>query len=282
MPATAQASSSASPTASFGELALDIQVLRSAPYELEIVVPAYNEEARLPETLTALVACLRALPLRCAITVVDNGSTDDTADIVRHWVAGDVPVRLIGCSRQGKGAAVRRGMTSSTARWVGFCDADLATDLEALQAVVEELAHGAAVVIGSRRLADAQLVVPHGPVRRAGSRTFRTLVRRLVPGVTDTQCGFKFFRGDVAESLFADCRCNGFAFDVEVLARAVQAGHVVVEVPVSWSAQPGSTFSVMQHGHRVARELLVIRGLLRATLAVPAATSPVLRSRTVA
>lgn len=235
-----------------------------SPYalDLELVIPAFNEERRLPATLATMGRSLDALPLRCGITIVDNGSTDATAEIARDW-SGPVPVTVIGCSRQGKGAAVRRGMVTTRARWVGFCDADLATSVDALDAVVAELHAGAPIVIGSRRLAQAQLLVPHGPVRRAGSSGFRTLVRRLVPGVTDTQCGFKFFQGEVARTLFAACRCDGFAFDVEVLARATRLGHSVVEIPVEWTAQPGSTFSVLRHGHHAARELLHIRSLLR-------------------
>lgn len=230
--------------------------------DLDVVIPAYNEELRLPETLDALSAALADLPLRCGIVVVDNGSTDRTADVARSWSA-QVPVRLMGCSRQGKGAAVRRGITTSTARWVGFCDADLATSFDALTAVLSELVAGADVVIGSRRHPTAQLVVPHGPLRRAGSTAFHSLTRGLVPGVSDTQCGFKFFDGDAARALFADCRCDGFAFDVEVLALALHRGYRIVEVPVSWTAQAGSTFNVLQHGHRAARELLLINGLLR-------------------
>jgi len=230
--------------------------------DLEVVIPAYNEEQRLPETLEAVSTALADLPLRGGVLVVDNGSTDRTADVARAWSAA-VPVRLTGCSRQGKGAAVRRGITTSSARWVGFCDADLATSFDALTAVLSELVAGAEVVIGSRRHPTAHLVVPHGPLRRAGSTAFHSLTRGLVPGVSDTQCGFKFFDGDAARALFADSRCDGFAFDVEVLALALHRGYRVVEVPVSWTAQAGSTFSVLRHGHRAARELLLINGLLR-------------------
>lgn len=240
-------------------------VTGQAVLDLEVVVPAFNEQDRLSGTLSALTSALAGLPVASGVLVVDNGSIDATAEITRATASrSPVPVRLVGCSRQGKGAAVRRGMLGSEARWIGFCDADLATSCEALSRVVVELLEGADVVIGSRRHHGAHLVVPHGPVRRAGSIAFHRLVRDLVPGVTDTQCGFKFFRREVARAVFTACTCSGFAFDVEVLALAAHHGASVVEVPVEWTAQSGSTFRVLQHGRHVARELLAIRAAVRA------------------
>lgn len=233
--------------------------------DLDVVIPAYNEEGRLPETLDALEHHLALLPISSAVVVVDNGSVDGTVEIVRSRTHRTVPVSILGCSRQGKGAAVRRGVLASRSRYVGFCDADLATSLTALTVAVAALQAGDPVVIGSRRVPDAQLVVRHGPARRMGSYGFRRLVRGLVPNVADTQCGFKFFDGDVGRSLFAQTRSDGFAFDVELLARAERAGYPITEVPVHWQAQEGSTFHVVQDGRRAARELLRIRRLLQAS-----------------
>lgn len=233
--------------------------------DLEIVVPVFNEERRLGATLRALTAHTASLPLSVRITVVDNGSVDRTAEVVDE-VAGRSPantaVRLIGCARQGKGAAVRRGLLASTARWRGFCDADLSTPPGALSDVIAHLEQGRPVVIGSRRVPGAGYVVPQPLVRRLGSNTFRMMTRPLVGGVADTQCGFKFFSAQAAERIFRRVTANGFAFDVEVLAVATRLGMPVVEVPVRWTDQEGSSFHVWTHGRRVVSEVRAVHASL--------------------
>ena len=195
----------------------------------------------------------------------DNGSVDRTAEVVDE-VAERSPdntaLRLIGCARQGKGAAVRRGLLTSTARWRGFCDADLSTPPEVLTQVLGHLTQGAPVVIGSRRAPGASYAVPQPLVRRLGSSTFRMLTRPLVGGVADTQCGFKFFSGEAADQIFRRVTANGFAFDVEVLAVAHRLGMPVVEVPVRWTDQEGSSFHVWSHGKRVVSEVVAVRASL--------------------
>ena len=153
-----------------------------APVELEVIIPAYNESARLPETLRQSVAYLNERPWQSRIVVVDNGSVDETAADARvAAVATDkVDVVVIGCSRAGKGAAVRRGLLTSTSPLVGFYDADLATPLETLQATVEALQSGADAVIASRHVPGASFVVPQRLRRRAGGRAGRREARRRV------------------------------------------------------------------------------------------------------
>ncbi len=233
--------------------------------DLDIVVPVYNEEARLGATLRALTAYTATLPLSARITVVDNGSVDRSAEMVdeaARLAPENTTLRLIGCSRQGKGAAVRRGILASTATWRGFCDADLSTPPQVLTEVLGHLREGWPVVIGSRRAPGASYAVRQPLVRRLGSSTFRLLARPLVGGVTDTQCGFKFFSAEAAEAVFGRLSTDGFAFDVEVLAVATRLGMPVVEVPVRWTDQAGSSFSVWTHGRRVVSELAAVRAAL--------------------
>ncbi|MFD0317902.1 glycosyltransferase [Streptomyces flavalbus] len=225
------------------------------PPELEILIPAYNEEHRLPTTLRALGAHLSRLPLRTALRVIDNGSSDRTAEAVDRVAAEGVPVTVTGCAQRGKGAAVKRGVTTSPARWTGFCDADLPTPVTAVDHAVRLLLEGWPVVVGSRRCLGAQLPVRQPLHRRLGGAGFRLLTRRLSGRVTDTQCGLKFFRTSVARELFAGVSCTGFAFDVEAIARARTLGVKVVEFPVAWSDQPGSRFRAGRDGLRVAGEL---------------------------
>jgi len=233
-----------------------------APVELEVIIPAYNESARLPETLRQSVAYLNERPWRSRIVVVDNGSVDETAADARvAAVATDkVDVVVIGCSRAGKGAAVRRGLLTSTSPLLGFYDADLATPLETLALTVEALRSGADAVIASRHVPGASFVVPQALRRRAGGDVFRLLTRKLVPGVADTQCGFKFFRRESVQTAIARVRTTGFAFDVELLAHVQRAGGKIVELPVAWTDAAGSTFHPIRDGLASFRAVFHLRG----------------------
>jgi len=139
---------------------------------------------------------------------------------------------------------------------VGFCDADLATPVDTLDLVWPLLEAGAQVVIGSRHCRGAAYVCPQPRPRQLGGALFRALATRLVPGVTDTQCGFKFFEGAVARELLSRSTIDGFAFDLEVLLRARAAGLDVCEVPVAWSDRAGSTFHALRDGMRSMADAL--------------------------
>lgn len=227
--------------------------------DLDVVIPAWNEEKRLPSTLRELTARLAELDVTCRVTVVDNASTDGTADVVRGWPDGSVQVRLLECSTQGKGAAVRHGVLASDARWVGFTDADLAASLDCLSELIAELSDGAQVVVGSRRLQESRLLVQQALVRRLGGYAYRSLVSRLVPSVYDTQCGFKFFDSRVTEVLFEPLVLTGWSFDVEVLARACRHYFDVREIPVDWTHNSDSRFAPVRDGIRSFTDLLVVR-----------------------
>jgi glycosyltransferase involved in cell wall biosynthesis len=225
------------------------------PPVIEIIVPARNEARRLPEGLRALSAKAATLPLRTAILVVDSASTDATAEVVRRWPAGPVPVGLLRCDRPGKGAAVRAGLLATRAPFVGFCDADMATDLSALDVAISFLAAGHTLVIGSRGLSGSVVEARSSALRGIGAALFRTGARAIVPGTADTQCGFKFFAGPLARSAARSLRTAGFAFDVELLATCLQLGATVTEIPVQWHDIAGSTFSVRRHSAAVFRDL---------------------------
>jgi len=222
---------------------------------IEIVVPARNEARRLPAGLAALCAKAATLPLPVTILVVDSASTDSTAGVVRHWPAGPVPVRLLRCDRPGKGLAVRAGLLASRAPLVGFCDADMATDLSALDDAVHLLMAGHQVVIGSRGLRESVVQSRSSLARRAGAFLFRAVAASIVPGSTDTQCGFKFFAGPLARTAAQSLRTSGFSFDVELLAACLQQGATITEIPVQWQDVTGSTFSVSRHSAAVFRDL---------------------------
>jgi dolichyl-phosphate beta-glucosyltransferase len=236
---------------------------------LEIVVPARNEESRLSAGLARLCAKAAELPVSVAIIVVDSASTDNTADIVRRWPPGQVPVRLISCTRPGKGVAVRAGLLASTAPYVGFCDADMATDLSAVDEAMRLLLDGRPLVLGSRAHPASVVEDRHSVFRKAGAAVFRAAARRVVPGVTDTQCGLKFFAGAVARAAAYTLHAPGFAFDIELIARCRQLGAEPTEIPVRWQDVPGSTFSVWQHSLAAFIEVAAIRQAVRSPVTVP-------------
>jgi dolichyl-phosphate beta-glucosyltransferase len=223
--------------------------LRSA-MDLEVLIPAYNEAERLPATLRRTVEFLTTQAWRSRVVVIDNGSVDETAAVAREAVrpVGRVEVTVIGCSIPGKGAAVRRGALTSTSTFVGFLDADLATPIETLAATMLHLRQGATAVIASRHAPGARLVRPQPVSRGIGGAAFRRLTRHMVVGVHDTQCGFKFFERAAAQRAIRDTRLTGFAFDVELLANIQRAGGTIVELPVAWTDQAGSTFRPVRDG----------------------------------
>ncbi|MFC5141870.1 glycosyltransferase [Actinomycetospora rhizophila] len=226
------------------------------PVDLEVVIPAYNESGRLPATLAAMVAFLSEQPWTSRVVVVDNGSVDDTAasvlavdgracNVATGWC---VEVVAIGCSRAGKGAAVYRGLRTSRSRFVGFTDADLSTPLETFRPVMDALEGGAAAAIGSRHAPGAQIATRQPLGRRLGGAAFRAVSRPLLPGVRDTQCGFKFFDRAAVQSALWRSRSVGFAFDVELLRHVRDDGGRIVEIPVTWTDAAGSSLRPVRDG----------------------------------
>lgn len=238
---------------------------------LQLIIPAYNEEQRLPITLRELrgyVLGARGSGLQVEVLVVDNASDDATARVARAADSAELPIRVINCLTRGKGAAVRAGVLASDAEVIGFMDADGATAMEALDQAVEILAGGVDVAVGSRAVDGSVTMTRHSWLRDHGATVYRRLAERIVPGVLDTQCGFKVMRGDLGRRLFWQLRTHGFSFDVELLARARIAGAVIAEFPVTWVDVPGSTFSPTRHGFGSFRDLATIAWGLRSARSV--------------
>jgi dolichyl-phosphate beta-glucosyltransferase len=217
---------------------------------ISIVVPAYNEELRLPSTLDALAAYLDAREWKFAeIVVVDDGSTDGTAALVERRCAARPLIRLLrNPGNRGKGYAVRHGMLEAKGDWILFSDADLSTpigELDKLHAAAQ--ARGAQAAIGSRAL-DRSLVERHQPGLRETAGKFFNLVMRLTTGLPfrDTQCGFKLFQAPAAREIFRRQQLDGFGFDVEALFIARKLGIPAIEVPVRWSDVEGTKVSTLR------------------------------------
>ena len=229
---------------------------------LSIVIPAYNEENRLPATLARLYSYLATSPFGDAeVLIVDDGSRDGTAALVEDFAHIYPTVRLVrNPGNRGKGYAVRNGMLAAQGEWVLFTDADLSSPIEEVEklmaAVREQNAVGA---IGSRAL-NRKLVSVHQSAFREYSGRFFNLTMRLITGLpyADTQCGFKLFRRDVAHEVFRRVRIPGFGFDVEALFVAKLLGHPVVEVPVRWANAEGTKVTML-NGLQAFTDLLAVR-----------------------
>jgi dolichyl-phosphate beta-glucosyltransferase len=203
------------------------------PPALSVVVPAYNEALRLPATLARVKEHLGRQGVPYEIVVVDDGSTDATSEIAR---AGGERVRVLRHEpNRGKGHAVRRGMLAATGERRLLTDADLSTPIEELAKLQAALDGGYDVAIGSRAIAGARIEVHQPAYREAMGRLFNRLVQiLLLPGLHDTQCGFKLFSARAAEASFAAATLDGFSFDVEALYLARLRGLRIAEVPVTW------------------------------------------------
>ena len=214
---------------------------------LSVVIPAHNEARRIGETLERIRGFAVRAPWSIEVIVVDDGSRDETARVVRQAPAEPMTLRLLGDRvNRGKGYAVRRGVLAARGDLVLMCDADLSTPIEEVVRLHEWIARGCAVVIGSRDLPGAVLDPPQPLVRRLMAWAFRALRRRiLLPELRDTQCGFKLFTGEAARELFARARTRGWLFDCEVLGLAEKLGYSIREVPVRWSNHPDTRVRVL-------------------------------------
>ena len=209
------------------------------------MIPAYNEATRIERTLDRTVEFLETCGETWELIVSDDGSRDETAGIVRRYMQahGDARVRLVALpENRGKGAALRAGVAASLGERVLLMDADLATPIEELAHLTAALDGGFKVATGSRAVATSNVTRPQSVLRvllgRAGNLWIRSLA---VPGVHDTQCGFKLFEGEVARQLFALCREDRFGIDIEVLCLARRRlGLPIAEVGVRWEHQEGS------------------------------------------
>ncbi len=238
-------------------------MLSDVPF-LSVIVPAYNEEKRIGETLASILKYLNSLSITYEIIVVDDGSHDRTAQVVDSRIRGLDNARLIAYQpNRGKGYAVRQGMLASKGAVVLFTDADLATPVTEIGIAMGHLREGFDMVIGSRAIAGAEIARYQPLYRRIGSRIFNVL-RDGIVGVDisrfkDTQCGFKAFRGPVARDLFRSLRVDGFMFDVEMLYVAIQQGYRICEMPVHWKDVPGSKLRLVRDTARMFRDLAMIR-----------------------
>lgn len=246
-----------------------MNVTDAAPVDLSIVVPAYNEEQRLQRTLTAIDVFLASRGPSSEIIVADDGSDDRTVATAASFIpSAGVTLRILTLPHRGKASAVRDGVLAARGQLVLFTDADLSTPMSFAPALLGALDERTRVAIGSREGAGARRL-DEPAYRHAMGRVFNWLVRTLaVPGINDTQCGFKAFDREAAHAIFSRTRLHGTAtirgprvsgFDVEVLFIAGHLGYLIAEIPVHWQHASGSKVQPFLDPFRMFGDVVRVR-----------------------
>lgn len=232
------------------------------PIFLSVIIPAYNEANRIARTLDLTVSFLQAQPYASELIIVDDGSQDQTGQIVEETIRNIPFARLISYHpNAGKGKAVRTGIVASRGQYVLFMDADFSTPITELEQGLAWIQNGYDIAIGSRALPGSNIQAHQPRYREISAQIFKWIYRTLVgvKGVEDTQCGFKLFKGDVARSLFARQRIDGYMFDIETLYFAQRLGIPVKEFPVAWKNDPDSRLRIIYDTMRMFKHLFAIR-----------------------
>jgi glycosyltransferase involved in cell wall biosynthesis len=226
-----------------------------------IVIPAYNESQRIPATLVSVVEAVRSHGWSAEILVVDDGSRDKTVEVVRNFAEANPEVKLLqnGANR-GKGYSVRNGLLQASGQIVMFTDADLSAPIEEAERLFAAIEQGADIAIGSRWLERDRQTHRQPLYRQFFGRCFNRFTR-LVMGISfaDTQCGFKAFTREAAQTIFHLQTIEGWGFDPEILFIALKRGFRIVEVPVSWAHDERTRISYLKDGFQMLREIAIVR-----------------------
>ncbi len=226
---------------------------------LSIVIPAHNEEHRLPPSLAKIEAFLKTQPYSAEIVIVENGSTDNTVAMLQAYAQTHPDVRVLSVSTRGKGLAVKQGMLAARGQWRFICDADLSMPIDEVVNFLPDAVPGADMVIGSREGKGARRI-DEPFYRHMMGRVLNWIVKlTILRGYEDTQCGFKLVRGDVADDLFGVQRMNGIGFDVELLFIAQKRGYTVRQVPITWYFDPDSRMRLLRDTLHILVEIWQIR-----------------------
>ncbi len=226
-----------------------------------IVIPAYNESARIPATLRSVIDSVRAHGWNAEVVVVNDGSGDNTADVVREFAREAPEIRLLeNPENRGKGYSVRHGILDSLGDVVMFTDADLSSPMDEAERLFAAIAQGADIAIGSRWLATSRQTHRQPLYRQIFGRCFNLLTRMVMNlPFADTQCGFKAFTRTAAQTVFQLQAIERWGFDPEILFIALKRGYAIKEVPVSWAHDARTRISYLRDGLQMLKELAIVR-----------------------
>jgi len=226
---------------------------------LSIIIPAHNEAERLPASLEKIDVFLRQQSYVSEVLIVENGSHDETLAIASRYAEKMPYIRVFQVHERGKGLAVQRGMLEADGAYLFLCDADLSMPIEQVNRFLPPALSGVDVAIGSREIEGSKRY-DEPAYRHLIGRIFNTMVRWLVlPGLNDTQCGFKCFRSEVAYEIFPLQTLNGMSFDAEVLYIARKKGYKMQEVAIDWYFNADSRVRLVQDSLRMGFDLMTIR-----------------------
>jgi dolichyl-phosphate beta-glucosyltransferase len=230
---------------------------------LSIIIPAYNEAHRLPESIRELVQFSQSLNFDHEVLVVVEKSTDNTLELARQGFGANPHFRILNNRvHRGKGYASRSGMLQANGQYRFFMDADLSTPLQEVHAFLAYFQSHPEVdlLIGSRQHPESQILKSQSWLRETMGQTFNRFMRSIVPlPFADTQCGFKAFRANAAEAIFSRATVDGFAFDVEVLLLAKKLGFKTIDLPVRWTNSPDSKVHIVRDSLRMLWDTVKIR-----------------------
>lgn len=226
---------------------------------LSIIIPAHNEAARLPQSLKSVQEFINHQAFACEVLVIENASTDNTAEVVIQAQNSFPELKLICLEQGGKGNAIKTGMLAAQGAIRFMADVDFSMSVDQIEKFLPPLLSAPQVAIASREKPGSKRI-GEPFYRHIIGRIFNLLVRILVlPDLQDTQCGFKCFSAEAAEQIFPKQTLEAWSFDVEVLTIAQNLGFEVIEVPITWTYQPGSRMSILKDSWRMFKDLLLIR-----------------------
>ena len=232
--------------------------MKTSPF-LSLIIPAWNEEQRLPDTLEKINSFFSAQPYSFDIHIVENGSTDGTAEVAARYARDHSFLHLHREPEPGKGNAVRTGMLAAQGQYRFMADVDLSMPIDQVPRFFPPMLEDFDIAIGSRE-APGAIRYDEPEYRHFGGRLINTLIRTFaLPGLHDTQCGFKCFRAEAAEYLFSRQTQKGWSFDIEILYIAKLRGYRVAEIPIPWYYRSGSKIRPLQDAARMVMDIFRIR-----------------------
>ena len=236
--------------------------------DLSIVIPAYNESKKIARDIKEASEFLKSHNLTGEIIVVDDGSKDNTSETAgKTEIPPQLKLQVLNCKHRGKGHAVRKGINKTTGDYVMFADSGCCVPYEDTLRGLDLIKNGHCdIAHGSRKMSGCHIEKAQSFYRRICSKIFHWFVvhdMKIPAEFTDTQCGFKIYKGDIARHLYSECETDSFVFDIEIIMRAQKEGYAIKEFPIDWTCDPDSRLSPSRSSWQILKDLLKIRKMMK-------------------